>query len=629
MTVTKTIGPSGRDYSNLTDYEAYLQTQDPIADTYAAVFDGEITQSSSVTFDDYGQTASSRLTFAPASGEGFADNADPDGSDALDYDASLGAAISATASILFNGDYIDVTGLQFFFSDRTSDYIRFYGYQQSIQRNIFRFRRYDSPRLHLQTNDIDFINNLVFATDQSSYDFSRVIELFNDNAGNPNRLVNNTFCLADGGSSSTSAVFAADYDATNCHFAQNLVIGFNSNKKGVKFNETGQTGDYNLTSHATNTNLPGGNSEEDAGVDEFIGALDQGSSAAYDFRLSPYAKAVQFIPQASKDAYSPSVDIYGRARPGDVDAGCFQLSSLSFAGDADITIPMLTASGAGTFAANSYAGDADITLPMFTVAGAGTAVVPEFTGDADVYVPMLEVAGTGTKGTVSYAGAADITIPMLTVSGEGAFAELNFTGDADISIPMLTVSAEGRLGEPYESAGTSAIELPMLTVFGRAHQSDASRLAQAVFREVSRDVFLVLLTITHDELADPIRVVNNNENITSRGDVYTAFPFNIQLPDQNEQGLVVARVTIDNISRDLVDLIRSFSEPPVIQIEVVHAPHVDSPGWDIVDLSLVPLQLVNVEYDATTITGDLALENLVRESFPGGRFDPARWPGLF
>ncbi len=63
--------------------------------------------------------------------------------------------------------------------------------------------------------------------------------------------------------------------------------------------------------------------------------------------------------------------------------------------------------------------------------------------------------------------------------------------------------------------------------------SDA--LKQAAFLQDTDEVFLALLTIAHADISPSIRVVNNTENITSNGNLFTAFPFDIQLPDEKRR----------------------------------------------------------------------------------------------
>lgn len=152
--------------------------------------------------------------------------------------------------------------------------------------------------------------------------------------------------------------------------------------------------------------------------------------------------------------------------------------------------------------------------------------------------------------------------------------------------------------------------------------SDA--LKQAAFLQDTDEVFLALLTIAHDDISPSIRVVNNTENITSNGNVFTAFPFDIQLPDAREQGVPRARLTIDNVSREIAQSIRAITTAATITIEIIRAADPDT-----IELTWAAMTLKNVKWDMFKMTGDLLFEAIEVEPFPAGQMSPANAPGLF
>lgn len=136
--------------------------------------------------------------------------------------------------------------------------------------------------------------------------------------------------------------------------------------------------------------------------------------------------------------------------------------------------------------------------------------------------------------------------------------------------------------------------------------------------------FLVLLTITHADLITPIRVVNNTEAVTSNGVEYIAYPFAIKLPESREGVQPHARLTIDNVSREIAQTIRSISTPPTVNIQVIRIDDLDA-----VEMELPNFQLRNVEWDILTLSGDLQIDDITREPYPQRSFTPAEYPGLF
>lgn len=137
------------------------------------------------------------------------------------------------------------------------------------------------------------------------------------------------------------------------------------------------------------------------------------------------------------------------------------------------------------------------------------------------------------------------------------------------------------------------------------------------------DSFLVLLEIDHADLADPLRFVNNTEDVTSNGESYTAFPFDISLPTDSDESPPRARLVIDNVSREIGEVIRDLDTAPTITIYVIRMD-----DFDAVEITLPSFTLRNVQYDVMQVSGELELEDLTREPFPARTFSPAEFPGL-
>jgi hypothetical protein len=86
------------------------------------------------------------------------------------------------------------------------------------------------------------------------------------------------------------------------------------------------------------------------------------------------------------------------------------IASVGITGEGALTLPVLTASGAGVASA---AGEAAITLPAITASGAGTASA---SGTGAPVLPALVASGAGSA---SATGSGVLTLPALTASGFG------------------------------------------------------------------------------------------------------------------------------------------------------------------------------------------------------------------
>lgn len=134
---------------------------------------------------------------------------------------------------------------------------------------------------------------------------------------------------------------------------------------------------------------------------------------------------------------------------------------------------------------------------------------------------------------------------------------------------------------------------------------------------------LVLIQIDHEDLDQPIRVVNNRENVTSGGDEYIAYPFQIFLPDSREDAPPRAKLRIDNVSREIGQAIRLISTPPSVTIKVIRQ---ETPN--IIEAEFSGMKLRHIPFDALTIEGELEFEDLTREPYPAFKFNPSNYRGV-
>jgi hypothetical protein len=147
-------------------------------------------------------------------------------------------------------------------------------------------------------------------------------------------------------------------------------------------------------------------------------------------------------------------------------------------------------------------------------------------------------------------------------------------------------------------------------------------IAPAIYQTSTNEAFLWLLTITTSN--ETIRLVNNMEDVVSRGNNYTAYPFNISLPVEDGSKQLSLALTIDNVDQVLIEAIRGFLEPPVMKLELVL-----SSDFDTVEKKIDFLRLGQVEYDQLQIRGQLKPNNVLGNAFPASNYDPAQFPALF
>lgn len=139
------------------------------------------------------------------------------------------------------------------------------------------------------------------------------------------------------------------------------------------------------------------------------------------------------------------------------------------------------------------------------------------------------------------------------------------------------------------------------------------------------EVWLVLIDINHASLPAPLRIVNNTEDITSQGNVYTAFPFELVMMTDSSDELPQVQLTIDNVERTLTRIIRNLSEPPDIVLKLI-----ESSNPDTIEIQINDLTAKEFTYDKFTISCILYAEDMLNQRFPADFVTPAAgYVGLF
>lgn len=162
----------------------------------------------------------------------------------------------------------------------------------------------------------------------------------------------------------------------------------------------------------------------------------------------------------------------------------------------------------------------------------------------------------------------------------------------------------------------------------------SSTMREAMFSQETGEVLICLLTVTHPELSEPLYLSSDATRrvslaplmyvTDSRSREYTYVPFQFTLPEDKADTPPRLQISIDNTDRALVAVLRSFTEPASILVELVLA---SSP--DIVEIDLPVMLLSNVNISAENVVLELIADALVAEPFPSGTFTPGQFPGLF
>jgi len=157
----------------------------------------------------------------------------------------------------------------------------------------------------------------------------------------------------------------------------------------------------------------------------------------------------------------------------------------------------------------------------------------------------------------------------------------------------------------------------------------------------ANEPFLVLLEITHSDLAVPVRVVNDTQSIYLDEVEYVGCPFDITLPDDVNGQVPQAKLEIDNIGRDLTQWLEYSRGGQGARCRIMQALRSnDVYALDYFADDYVAPTLTDIEFDMTldltnmvitneTVVGMLGFQNMLNITGTIPTFTPQNAPGLW
>ena len=149
-------------------------------------------------------------------------------------------------------------------------------------------------------------------------------------------------------------------------------------------------------------------------------------------------------------------------------------------------------------------------------------------------------------------------------------------------------------------------------------------LAPKVFETVQTDPLLIALTFAPADGGEPLRVVNNNEQIVSNGETFEGYPFTLKLAPQGNAGTPTVELTIDNVDLRITEAIRELEDPPSVTLQMLWASDPDH-----IEMEIAFLRMVKAQYDAATVRASLQAVDVLSQASADTAYTPAEFPDLF
>jgi hypothetical protein len=138
----------------------------------------------------------------------------------------------------------------------------------------------------------------------------------------------------------------------------------------------------------------------------------------------------------------------------------------------------------------------------------------------------------------------------------------------------------------------------------------------------SDEDFLVLCSITHASI-EPVYLVSDVVDVTSNGINYIGFPFELVLPQEDDQ-IPKGRLRIQNVDKRIGHAIHTLRTPPFLNFRVVLK---SDPDEVLVEYKF--LRLTNISADAVAVEGDIGVTDFSSIPWPRTRATKRVLPGLF
>lgn len=145
---------------------------------------------------------------------------------------------------------------------------------------------------------------------------------------------------------------------------------------------------------------------------------------------------------------------------------------------------------------------------------------------------------------------------------------------------------------------------------------------------------LAFLTITHPQIATPIRVVSDAFDYVMGGETFTGIPFDYQLLSDSDQA-PTSTITVQNVDRRIGEALRNTPTRAQVMLELRSTADFNLSVVPRTETGSSPLyafehfELVQVTADEMKITAQVFIRDFSQEPWPGKRATLSRCPGLF
>lgn len=158
----------------------------------------------------------------------------------------------------------------------------------------------------------------------------------------------------------------------------------------------------------------------------------------------------------------------------------------------------------------------------------------------------------------------------------------------------------------------------MARSYSKFYKSTISRVS-------ANEAPLILLEIYHPDLEQPVRVVNDTQDLISNGKTFIACAFRVTLPADQERTIPKATLAVDNVGRDLMYWIERSAGGRGAKATFMQ---VMRSRPDLIEWQTM-MNLENVDCTFETVTGQLGYTDIYQRPAIAMQYRPDTSPGVF
>lgn len=153
----------------------------------------------------------------------------------------------------------------------------------------------------------------------------------------------------------------------------------------------------------------------------------------------------------------------------------------------------------------------------------------------------------------------------------------------------------------------------------------SSALRDRIMRTAAPESPLILLEVTHSQLAQPLRLVNDTSDLVHNGNNYVGIPFRAVWPDDQEEQSPRATLAVDNVGREMMVWIEASNGAvgaSVVMKQVLRS------NPDYVEMQ-VELGLQSIEVTLAEVRFNLSFPDIFFKPLVRLTYRPETHPGIF